>query len=423
MRPEWAPDPANHGQPYMKDLDRAPPGDQAAVDLSALRSYRLGRVQQLLREHHCPAALLSNPVNIRYATDARNMTVWLLHNMGRYCIVPAEGKAVLFEFGNPNCLELAADLPAIGRIRVAAEHSFFGAGEHAQAVSRKWAADIQGVFHEVTGQSKGRLAVDRIDLFGLRALEERGLELVEGQRLMELARSVKSFEEIQCMRQALAVANEGMRRMHSVLRPGLRENELWAELHYANIALGGEWIETRLLSSGRRTNPWFQECSDRVIERGDLVCVDTDLIGPFGYCADVSRAFLCGSAKPSNEQARIFDLAVEQITHNCNLLGPGIGFREVTERAWKIPQRYWRQNYGCVAHGIGMVDEWPLITCDPRDPALQDGELVPGMTLCIESYMGEVGAQCGVKLEQQVCITEKGWELLSTFPLEECFRD
>ena len=45
--------------------------------------------------------------------------------------------------------------------------------------------------------------------------------------------------------------------------------------------------------------------------------------------------------------------------------------------------------------------------------------LEPGQTLCVESYMGEVGGREGVKLEQQVLITETGYELLSTFPFDE----
>ena len=73
--------------------------------------------------------------------------------------------------------------------------------------------------------------------------------------------------------------------MREALRPGITENALWAELHRGNIAGGGEWIECRLLASGPRTNPWFRESSMRVIERGDIVAFDTDLIGPYGYCS------------------------------------------------------------------------------------------------------------------------------------------
>jgi Xaa-Pro dipeptidase len=395
------------------------PSAQPTIVVARLRAYRLARVQELLRAHDCVGALLSNPVNIRYATDARNMTVWLLHNMGRYCFVPVKGRAVLFEFPNRNCANLAAGLPAIGEVRPAKVHSFFDAGEHAPEVSRQWAAEIAGLVAGIAGHGGSeRLAVDRLDLLGAQALRGEGLVLVEGQRLLELARSIKSAEEIDCMRHALAIADIGMQRMREMLAAGITENELWAELHYANIAHGGEWIETRLLCSGPRTNPWFQECSERRIAAGDLVSFDTDLVGPYGYCADVSRTFFCGPGRPSAEQRRLYALAAEQVEFNCNLIRPGLGFREWTQRSWRIPEPFIAQNYGCIAHGVGMVDEWPLISSDARDPVLQHGELVPGMTVCVESYMGEVGGAEGVKLEQQVLVTGSGFEILSCFPLE-----
>jgi Xaa-Pro aminopeptidase len=388
------------------------------IDIDAMRRYRYGRVQRLLEENDCAAALLVDPINVRYATDNRNLTVWFLHSMGRYCIVPAEGRAVLFEYANPNCLSTQPSLPAIGEVRLATTHSFFDAAEHAEPVSRRWAAEIREVVERRIGQGPHRLAIDRADLLGAEALRHEGFVLVEGQRLLELARSIKSAEEIACMRCSLAVADIGMRRMREALRPGITENELWAELHHANIAHGGEWIETRLLSSGPRTNPWFQEASDRRIEAGDLVSFDTDMVGPYGYCSDISRTFLCGEGPALSAQKTLYSLAVEQVHFNTELLRPGLAFREYTERAWSIPARFQEQNYGCIAHGVGMVDEWPAIYCNPNDPLLQDGVFAPGMTVCIESYMGEVGGRDGVKLEQQVLITATGHEVLSHFPLE-----
>jgi Xaa-Pro dipeptidase len=389
-----------------------------AINLAALRDYRYARVQRQLRANDCAAALLYDPVNIRYATDSRNMTVWMLHNMGRYCVVPAEGRAVLFEYANRNCMGLAAGLPAIAEVRPALIHAFFDVAEHAVAVSHRWAAEIYEVVQSLMGSGRHRLAVDRTDVNGIEALRGQNFELVEGQRLLELARSIKSDEEIHCMRASIAIAELGLARMRQTLRPGLTENELWAELHHANIAHGGEWIETRLLSSGPRTNPWFQEASDRPIQSGELVGIDTDMVGPYGYCADISRTLYCEPGKPSARQRQLYGLAAEQVAHNCALLRPGCSFREFGERAWKIPARYLDQNYGCLLHGVGMVDEWPAIGCDPNDPLAQDGVLVPGMTVCVESYIGEVGGPEGVKLEEQVLISDAGHEILSRFPLE-----
>src|SRR5579883_2671812 len=379
------------GRLVQQPVAGRPDRSLSAEGLEALRRYRYARVQQLLRENDCVALLLANPINVRYATDHRNMTVWLLHNLGRWCLVPAEGRAVLFEYANRNCFDHVPPLPAIGEVRPVTVHSFFDAGDRTEAVSRRWAAEMRDLIDRWVGPGRHRVAIDRADLRGVDALRGEGLELVEGQRLMELARAVKCPEEITCMRAALAVADVGMQRMREALRPGIREVELWAELHHANIALGGEWIETRLLSSGPRTNPWFQEASDRAIEAGDLVSFDTDLVGPYGYCADVSRTFLCGEGPASDEQRTLHGLALEQVQFNTALLAPGLSFREYTQRAWNIPARFEAQNYGCIAHGVGMVDEWPAIYVDPNDPLLQDGIFVPGMTVCVESYIGEVG--------------------------------
>lgn len=109
---------------------------------------------------------------------------------------------------------------------------------------------------------------------------------------------------------------------------------------------------------------------------------------------------------------------MEQIHHNLELFKPGASFREIGEKAWKVPERYDAQKYTSIAHGVGLCDEWPAISyLDPGD-IVQDGVLIPGMTVCLESYVGEVGGAEGVKLEEQVLITDRGPQLLSTFPYE-----
>ena len=174
-----------------------------------------------------------------------------------------------------------------------------------------------------------------------------------------------------------------------------------------------------MLTSGPRTNPWFQESSDRRIQAGELVSFDTDLIGPYGYCADVSRTFLCGARPATRQQKELYALAAEQISYNCDLLRPGCAFREYREKAWPLPKRFHEQNYGTLLHGVGMIDEWPNVAWDTNDPAAQDGVLLPGMTVCVESYIGERGGTEGVKLEEQVLITDTGYEIMSRFPLEQ----
>jgi Xaa-Pro aminopeptidase len=236
---------------------------------------------------------------------------------------------------------------------------------------------------------------------------------------MEHARKIKSPGEIALMRHAVEVAERGIAAMREALEPGITENALWAKLHEANIVHGGEWIETRLLSSGPRTNPWMRESSMRRIQEGEIVSFDTDLVGPYGYLCDISRAWICGEVPPTNEQQTLHGLAAEQIAFNMELVRPGMGCREIAEKAWRIPERYLANRYGVIMHGAGLCDEYPSIKHEV-DFAERgyDGVLEPGMVLCVESYVGAEGGAQGVKLEEQVLVTEAGWEPLSRFPLD-----
>jgi Xaa-Pro aminopeptidase len=103
----------------------------------------------------------------------------------------------------------------------------------------------------------------------------------------------------------------------------MTENEAWALFTGRAFALGGEYVEARLLSSGPRTNPWFREAGDRRIEPGDLVSFDTDLIGPAGYLADVSRTYLVDGTKPTARQQRPYADAEAFLRQIIGELTPG----------------------------------------------------------------------------------------------------
>ena len=387
------------------------------VDLTALRRYRLKRIREQLRQRSCGGALFHDPINIRYACDCTNMQVWILHNAARYCFVATEGPVVLFDFHN--CEHLSADLELVDEVRPSVSWYYFGGGPRSEENAGRWAAEIADLL-KTHGGGETRLAIDKVDPFGLRALERLGVVYVNGQEVAEQARSVKNQVEIDAMMEAIRACEKGMANMRRILEPGISENELWAELHRTNIAEGGEWIETRLLTSGSRTNPWFQECSDRKIENGDLVSFDTDLVGPNGYCCDISRSWLCGDGKPSDRQRRLYAAAVEQIDYNSGLLKPGVSFRELAEKSWPIPQEFRPNRYSCILHGIGMCDEYPhMAHYDDYDRGGYDGMLLEGMMVCVESYIGEVDGPDGIKLEEQYLITDQGGRKLSSYPLEE----
>ena len=394
-------------------VSRLPPWHEVPVDLAALRAERLARLRATLIAADCAGAVFLDPINIRYATDVANMQVWCLHNPARYAFVAAEGPMILFEF--PSCSHLGEGMDLVDEVRPGQSWVYLMAGPDAESVAGSWADEVSDLVRESGGGNR-RLAVDRLDWVGYLALGARDIEVVEGQSIVEEARRIKTREELRAIRDAIGACEAGVACMRDSLAPGITERQLWAVLHQQNIALGGEWIEARMLNSGPRTNPWYQECSDRVIEEGDLVALDTDLIGRHGYCCDISRTWLCGEGRPSDAQRRTYALAHRHLQRLMDSIGPGITFRSLAETIGDPPPGY--HVYSCLAHGVGLCDEYPVAFWKTQRE-YYDAELEPDMTLSIESYMGPEGGGEGVKLEEQVLITEDGVEPLSTFPLEE----
>ncbi|MBA2701386.1 MAG: aminopeptidase P family protein, partial [Chloroflexi bacterium] len=386
-------------------------------DLRAARRHRLARIRAELVARDLAGIVVYDPLNVRYATDSTDMQAWCAHNAVRYAFVATEGPVILWDFHN--CEHLSWHLELVDEIRHGTAWFYYLAGEHAALRARRWAAEIADLIARHGGGNR-RLAIDKINPEGVDAMAGVGIDIFSGEEVMEHARTVKCADELKAMRRAIAACQASMAVMERALTPGMTENDLWAILHAENIRRGGEWIETRLLSSGPRTNPWFQESSARVIEPGDLVAFDTDLIGAYGYCCDVSRTWLAGDGRPTEEQRALYAMAEEQIASNMAMLEPGRTFRELAHTAMSLPAEYLPNRYSVLFHGVGLCDEYPSVPY-PSDwqDAGYDGVLEPGMVVCVESYVGRHGGYEGVKLEQQVLITETGHECLSSYPLDQ----
>ncbi|SDR51263.1 Xaa-Pro aminopeptidase [Rhizobiales bacterium GAS113] len=383
--------------------------------LKAARAYRKQRVVDAVARHGCGAILLYDPCNIRYALDACNMQVWMLHNASHYAFLGADGHGVDFEYKGSE--HLVRDIEVIDEVRPATKWYYMSGGDRLGERVEKWAGEIDELMRRHAGANR-RLAVDRLDHLGVDALRRRGVEIVEGQEVVEGARRIKSADELELMGWTIRVCEAGMARIYENSLPGKTESEIWAELHFENIRSGGEWLETRLLAAGQRTNPWFQEASDYVCREGDMLAFDTDMIGPYGYCADLSRSWTIGHVRMSNTQREYYAAAVDQIEHNLSVLQPGLSFREFNEKSWRIPEKYRARRYAVALHGVGVADEWPSVPLHTDFAGAYDGVFEENMTVCLESLIGEEGGRECVKLETQVLITRSGAKRLDSLPWE-----
>lgn len=389
-----------------------PPSTATVVDHTAIDTGRASRLRAAIAADGCDAGLFYDPINIRYATGTSNMQVYSLHNACRYVFVPVDGPIVLFEF--KGCEHLSMGHPMVDEIRPAISWYHFVSGSRVAEFAKLWAEEISALL----GFDGRDLCVDRCDPVGAAALAEHGIRLHDGQAAANRARMIKIPEEMRLIRAAIAGCEQGVAEMRAAMRPGMTEQELWAKLHAANIAAGGEWLETRLLTSGQRTNPWYQECSDKAIDPGDLVAFDTDLIGIGGYSVDISRTWTADGGAPTTDQQRLFDAATEQLEHNLGLFRPGASFAEISRHGHLPPDDIHSVTNAAVAHGIGLCNEYPLIlNRDHFDDGGYDGEVEVGMVLCVEALAAPPGGVESVKLEEQILVTESGVERLSTCSL------
>ena len=359
-------------------------------------------------------------MNIRYATGSRNMAIWTMHAPGRYVFVATDGPVILFEYGST--FHLNQHLEIVDELRKSTSWFYFMAGPRLEEKTARWASGVIGLVQQYGGKNR-RLAVDRCEPWGAQLLVNAGFRLFDAQEPLERARMIKTVDEIKCMQLSMDVCDVAVMRMRSALKPGITENQLWSLLHETNIAHDGEWIECRLLASGERTNPWYQECGNRVIQPGDMVAFDTDMVGPCGYLADISRSLICPGKRPTPEQRKLYDIAQEQVLTNVELIKPGLSFREFAERCWPVPAAYVPNRYSMMIHGAGLVDEYPIVAyvADWQDWGY-DGVFEENMVLCVESFIGEVGGKEGVKLEQQVLVTSKGAVAMSTAPFVDALE-
>lgn len=394
----------------------------ALPQLDRMREYRWRRLVEALVARDIGGLLLFDPLNIRYATDTTNMQLWNSHNPFRACLICADGHMVMWEYKNSPFL--VTFNPLVKELRTGASFFYNVCGDATASDARAFAAQVEEVMRAHAGTNR-RLAVDKIMIHGLRALERAGFEVLEGEVVTERVRAVKGPDDILAMKAAHRACEAAIAEMEAFTREnvpkgGVSEDDIWAELHKGNIRRGGEWIETRLLASGPRTNPWFQECGPRIVQNNEIVAFDTDLIGCYGICIDISRTWWVGDGRPTNAMVSAMHHAMDHIATNMAMLKPGVTIRELTHGGHQLAPEYWAQKYSCKMHGVGLCDEWPFVPySDGWVEGAFDVALEPGNVLCVEALVSPEGGDFSIKLEEQVLITETGFENLTRYPFDE----
>ena len=396
--------------------DDARPGDPGMnpVDLARLRTGRLARLQGAMQARGVEACLLFNEPNIRYATGASAMPIWSNTTFVRCALVPASGRPILFE--HPNSMHLFRGIEA--EVRPMHAWEFYDDTEaHATIFARETVAAMREL-----GVTGGRLAVDRLGTPGFLALERAGIAIADSAPVTTAAREIKTPEEIALFEVNGGIVMDMLAEFEGAIAPGVREHDLLAVLAGTLLRAGGEHLATSTVCSGPNTNPWRAQTTERALDDGDLVYVDTDAVGQEGCFFCVSRTFLCGRRPASPAQREAYRTAHDWLLAMRELVRPGLACRDIAARAPRLPARFMPQRYEVIIHSIGLEEESPSVAY-PADPQPNgDSVLRENMVLVVELYCGEPGGRDGVKLGDQVVVTPQGPKLLVPYPYCDALR-
>jgi len=380
-----------------------------AATLESLRLERLARLQSSMRARDVAACVLFNEPNIRYATGATAMPVYAMSTFVRCALVPQEGRPILFEHAN----SIHRSRSRAPDVRPMHPWEF---SDHQQEEADAWAERTIAALREL-GVGDDVVAIDRAGTPAYLALADRGVRLRDSAPVTQWARQVKGPIEVSLFDLNAPLIDAELAGVEASISPGMSEAAVLAEMARVLVRGGGEYLATNTLCSGPNTNPWRAEATDRRIRDGDLVFVDTDSVALEGCFFCVSRTFAVG--KPSSAQRATYRAAHEWLVEMESLIRPGVSCAELAAAAPPIPERFVDQRYECLLHGIGLEEENPSV-CHPADVQPNpDTVLEAGMILVVEGYFGEVGADHGVKLGDQLVVTDDGVRTLVPYPWSE----
>ncbi len=388
------------------------------VDFERLRQYRIGRVKQMLEEFDLGAVLLFETSNIRYATSTQ-IGYWAFNKGERWALVTREGRPRVWDFGSAAKAH-RLQLPHM----FDAENSKGGntglqgaigpeTGLHDRAVKEiKGALEDAGVVNE-------KLGVDLAETGVFLALQEAGLQVVDGQQAMMRAREIKNDDEITLLTQACAMVDGVYQDIFEMLKPGVRESDVVGMAHARLFEMGSEFVEAINSIAGERCSPHPHVFSDRLLRPGDQAYFD--IIHVFnGYRTCYYRTFAVGRASQAHHDA--FKQCREWMDAAIDLVKPGTTTDQIA-KVWPEAHEFGFEDemdaFGLqFGHGVGVgLHERPIIS---RLNSLETPvEIEEGMLFALETYAPAADGRSAARIEEEVVVTADGCEVITLFPCEE----
>ena len=387
------------------------------VDYPRLHKYRIGRVRQALENSELGALITFDVNNIRYITSTK-IGEWERDKLSRWALLTRGGEPILWDFGSAAvhhklfCPWLEPENIRAGLVGLRGTvHPDFGLME-------RHANEIYGLLKEA-GVEKMPIGIDIIEPPMMFQLQKAGLKIVDGQQIMLEAREIKNVDEIALLNRAAAMVDGAYDLINEKLRPGVRENDLVAEVNKFLYTHGSDDVEAINAISGERCNPHPHNFTDRMIRPGDQAFFDI-LQSFMGYRTCYYRTFNVGRATDAQRDA--YKKAREWLDNAMARIKPGASTAHICETFPKAGEFGFPDEMSAFglqfAHGLGLaLHERPIIS---RVVSLDHPtEIREGMVFAIETYCPATDGYSAARIEEEVVVTDKGCRVISLFPAEE----
>lgn len=387
------------------------------VNYERLRRERLDRLKGLLKKSEIGALLCFDMNNVRYITGT-HIGTWAMDKLARFCLLPQGDDPIMWDFGSAaRHHEIYCSWLGEGRSR-AGISTLRGAmlpeAGRAEDVARKIKIEL-----EERGLANDPVGVDVVELPVLFALQKEGIDVVDGQQLMQASRVIKTQDEITLLSTACMMVDAAYDELYRAMKPGMRENEAVGLVSKVLYDLGSEHVEGVNAISGERCNPHPHVFSDRALRPGDPVYFDI-LHSYMGYRTCYYRTFVIGSG--SQSQVDAYKRCRNYLDEAISLIKPGVTTTDIV-KVWPKAEEFGFPNeeaafalqYG---HGVGLsIWEKPVFS---RLVSLEHPEIIEeNMVFALETFWPASDGWSAARIEEQLVVTADGCEIITRFPAEE----
>ena len=390
------------------------------INMDRMRKYRLQRTRETMAAHGVGTLITWDPYAIRYITGGY-VTIPNRYNGRQSVIIPRNGDPICMFMSSFSMAALNEEMPWLnGKIM----ENLGPARDASMSDVETVAKFIMKVLAE-HGLTNEPVALDGCmrESMMIESLKKMGVkDFADGVMVCFEARSIKSQDEIACLRLAVSAADAAFEDIRQAIRPGVRECDLMGIGIKRLYEMGCDETQEFVVASGPRTNPLHIDFTDRVISPGDPVIVDINGASYMGYKSCYYRAFLCGRA--TQEQKDVYEDARRLMYNGMSAIKDGACVNDVRAK-WPDSPKYWGYNSWpdvrgyALGHGLGIsLHEAPIMFFAGLGLG-PNTTFKEGMVLAVETWSGKKGGDFGIRLEEDILVTKDGYELLTKWPVNE----